>query len=63
MCVWVQVVPEESSYPGYGDFVLLKGVDHINVCKPPERSDIAYIKLMNFLKNRVQAAQQQTEEH
>ena len=61
--VWVQVVPEESSYPGYGDFVMLKGVDHIKLRNQKKKSDIAYVKLKDFLRNRVQTAQHQTEEH
>ena len=54
----MQVVPETSSYPGYGMFVLLEGIDHINVCKPPHRSDAAYVKLMDFLKSRVEDTQE-----
>ncbi|DBB05437.1 TPA: hypothetical protein ACH3X1_012401 [Trebouxia sp. C0004] len=54
------VVPETSSYPGYGDFVLLKGADHINICKPPQRSDVAYVKLMEFLRTRVQETHNQS---
>ena len=53
----MQVVPETSSYPGYGEFILLEGVDHINVCKPPHKTDEAYVKLMHFLKSRVQESQ------
>ena len=52
--IFMQVVPETSSYPGYGEFVLLEGVDHINVCKPPQKTDVAYVQLMHFLKSRVQ---------
>lgn len=57
----MQVVPEASSYPGYGDFVLLKGIDHISVCKPPQRSDLAYLKLMDFLRARVQETSHQAD--
>lgn len=57
----MQVVPEASSYPGYGEFVLLEGVDHINVCKPPHKTDPAYVKLMEFLKFRVQESRKSTE--
>lgn len=57
----MQVVPETSSYPGYGEFVLLEGVDHINVCKPSHKTDAAYVKLMNFLKSRVQESHKSTE--
>lgn len=53
----MQVVPETSSYPGYGEFVLLEGIDHINVCKPPRKTDVAYAKLTHFLKSRVQESQ------
>ena len=53
----MQVVPETSSYPGYGNFVLLEGIDHINVCKPPHKSNVAYVELMDFLKSRVHETQ------
>ena len=38
----VLVVPPESAAPGYGDFVLLEGEDHIGVCKPGSREDASY---------------------
>ena len=47
------VVPEESANPGFGDFVYLKGIDHINVCKPLDRTDPAYAHLQEFLKARI----------
>ena len=49
----VQVVPQTSSYPGFGEFVLLEGVDHINVCKPPQKDDVAYTRLLQFLQARI----------
>lgn len=58
---FMQVVPETSSYPGYGDFVLLEKVDHINVCKPPQKTDVAYVRLMDFLKCRVQETQKSSD--
>ena len=45
-----EVVPLESAYPGFGEFVLLPGTDHINVCKPASRGDAAYRKTLRFLK-------------
>ncbi len=47
------VVPEESANPGFGDFVLLKGIDHINVCKPLDQTDPAYARLQQFLQTRI----------
>jgi hypothetical protein len=38
----VLVVPPESAAPGYGEFVLLEGEDHIGVCKPGSRDDVGY---------------------
>ena len=38
----VLVVPPESASPGYGEFVLLEGEDHIGVCKPGSREDVGY---------------------
>ena len=38
----VLVVPPESASPGYGEFVLLEGEDHIGVCKPGAREDASY---------------------
>jgi hypothetical protein len=38
----VLVVPPDSASPGYGEFVLLEGEDHIGVCKPGSREDRSY---------------------
>ena len=38
------VVPPESAAPGYGEFVALEGADHIRVCKPAEKGEVAYQK-------------------
>ena len=43
------VVPESSAYPGYGEFVMLEGVDHINTCKPLTREDASYKATREFL--------------
>jgi pimeloyl-ACP methyl ester carboxylesterase len=44
------IVPHESAFPGYGEFVVLPDHDHINVCKPYNKSDPAYSHLISFLK-------------
>jgi hypothetical protein len=44
------IVPHESAFPGYGEFVVLPNHDHINVCKPYNKSDPAYSHLISFLK-------------
>ena len=46
----VTVVPEASANPGFGGFVVLHGVDHVNVCKPRARSDKSYARTMEFLQ-------------
>ena len=46
----VDIVPLESSYPGYGDFYKLQGVDHVNTCKPARRTSDAYIHLITLLQ-------------
>lgn len=46
----VMVVPEASANPGFGSFVVLDGVDHVNVCKPRARSDESYVKTVKFLQ-------------
>lgn len=38
----VLVVPPDSASPGYGEFVLLEGEDHIGVCKPGSREAPGY---------------------
>eukprot|EP00890_Picochlorum_soloecismus_P002505 jgi/Picsp_1/3255/NSC_06095-R1_binding protein len=43
------VVPHESAYPGYGEFVVLPNHDHITVCKPNNRQDPAFSVLVEFL--------------
>mmetsp|Transcript_5277 Transcript_5277/g.19322 ORF Transcript_5277/g.19322 Transcript_5277/m.19322 type:complete len:1005 (+) Transcript_5277:215-3229(+) len=44
-----EVVAMESAWPGFGDLVVLEGVDHIATCKPAARDDIAYTRLVEFL--------------
>ena len=44
------VVPDSSAYPGYGDFVMLEGVNHINACKPLTREDASYSESKKFLQ-------------
>lgn len=51
--VMATVVPHESAYPGYGEFVVLNGADHIAVCKPKDEEDASYVVLMKFLRERV----------
>ena len=49
------IVPHESAYPGYGEFVVLDA-DHINVCKPGSRGDPGYARLAAFLQARAREA-------
>ena len=46
----VDIVPPESSYPGFGDFHQLKGITHVNTCKPTSKETDAYILLIQLLK-------------
>lgn len=43
------IVPHESAYPGYGEFVVLTEHDHITVCKPNDVNDPAFANLVQFL--------------
>ena len=45
----VDIVPVESSYPGFGDFYELHGIDHVNTCKPASRNSEAYLYLKKML--------------
>ena len=56
------VVPESSSYPGYGRFVLLEGVDHINACKPLKREDPAYAETLEFILAAINSSRGQQQE-
>lgn len=47
--VSTHVVPHESAYPGYGDFVVLPDHDHITACKPSTKADPAFSVLLQFL--------------
>lgn len=44
------IVPHESAYPGYGEFIVLHEHDHISVCKPKNKEDPSYALLIKFLK-------------
>ncbi|KAJ7558284.1 hypothetical protein O6H91_04G032200 [Diphasiastrum complanatum] len=46
----MEVVPIESAYPGYGDLVVLDGIDHVSSCKPVNHTDPAYLKAVEFLQ-------------
>lgn len=48
--VKTHIVPHESAYPGYGEFVVLHEHDHISVCKPRDKEDPSYAVLIKFLK-------------
>ncbi len=54
--VKTHIVPHESAYPGYGEFVVLHEHDHISVCKPKDKEDPSYAVLIKFLKERVKTA-------
>lgn len=47
----MEVVPLESAYPGFGDIVLLESSDHVNACKPHNRSDIIYERTLQLLRS------------
>ncbi|KAM6546996.1 hypothetical protein CsatB_027732 [Cannabis sativa] len=46
----MEIVPIESAYPGFGELVVLESTDHINSCKPVNRSDPSYTETLEFLK-------------
>ena len=49
--VWrADVVPMESAYPGFGEFVVLQETDHVNICKPTSQDDASYVKTLHFLQ-------------
>ncbi|CAI7891267.1 unnamed protein product, partial [Closterium sp. NIES-53] len=58
----LEVVPLESAYPGFGEFVVLDGTDHINACKPVNSSDPAYANTLNFLLKIRDATQKNADE-
>ncbi len=51
----VVVVPKDSAYPGYGDFVVLEDHDHIATCKPATRSEAPYARTLAFLEARFES--------
>ncbi|XP_065881325.1 uncharacterized protein [Euphorbia lathyris] len=46
----MEIVPIESAYPGFGELVVLESTDHINSCKPINRSDPSYTETLEFLR-------------
>ena len=48
--VTAHIVPHESAYPGYGDFVVLEKHDHISACKPKDKGDPSYANVVEFLR-------------
>ncbi|KAL8217687.1 hypothetical protein R6Q57_021060 [Mikania cordata] len=45
----LEIVPIESSYPGYGKLVVLESTDHVNSCKPISKSDPSYSETLHLL--------------
>ncbi|KAL5982412.1 hypothetical protein ACLOJK_016483 [Asimina triloba] len=46
----MEIVPIESAYPGFGELVVLEATDHINSCKPINRTDPSYAETLAFLQ-------------
>ncbi|XP_030540046.1 uncharacterized protein LOC115747867 isoform X2 [Rhodamnia argentea] len=46
----MEIVSIESAYPGFGELVVLESTDHINSCKPVNRSDPSYTETLDFLR-------------
>lgn len=46
----LEIVPMESAYPGFGELVVLDATDHVNSCKPVNRTDPSYAETLEFLK-------------
>jgi len=46
----------ESAFPGVGDFLLLQGKDHINICKPVDNTEPMYRRTLDFLQAHLKAA-------
>ncbi|XP_058097062.1 uncharacterized protein LOC131242446 isoform X2 [Magnolia sinica] len=46
----MEIVPIESAYPGFGELVVLDATDHINSCKPVNRTDPSYAETLAFLQ-------------
>lgn len=54
--VSAHIVPHESAYPGFGEFVVLKEHDHVSVCKPKDQDDPAFAVFAEFLNECYAAA-------
>ncbi|KAJ9674481.1 hypothetical protein PVL29_023814 [Vitis rotundifolia] len=46
----MEIVPIESAYPGFGQLIVLESADHINSCKPVNRTDPSYTVTLDFLR-------------
>lgn len=45
----VHIVTPEAANPGYGDYMTMQDADHVNTCKPLDRSHESYTRLRDFL--------------
>ena len=52
------IVPHESAYPGYGDFIVLPDHDHVTVCKPRNTDDASYAELIKFLHEQMKKVEE-----
>ncbi|KAI9113087.1 hypothetical protein K1719_015612 [Acacia pycnantha] len=46
----MEIVSQESAYPGFGELVVLESTDHVNSCKPLSRSDPSYTETLEFIR-------------
>lgn len=45
------IVPPASADPGYGDFLVIPGTDHVDICKPVAREgDARYEAVLHFIR-------------
>lgn len=52
----ILIVPFESGYPGFGEVHVLRGEDHITLCKPASREAPGYRLLLEFVRASVERA-------
>eukprot|EP00854_Cymbomonas_tetramitiformis_P014719 gene14719-17394_t len=59
----VDIVPMESSYPGFGEYVILPHTDHVTTCKPRDKDDPAYRKTRDFARRILNELDQEAASH
>jgi hypothetical protein len=51
--IYITTVTEKSAKIDIGEFHLINNKDHLNICKPNDRDDFMYVKIVNLISDLI----------